>query len=68
MKPKISSDKFPNIADESINQAVIKFVSQLGLSGGSVHNVDLYKLLRHYLKNEDVRSQINKVLNDNSCF
>lgn len=63
-KGKISSEEFKNLDSNKINEAVGAFVDHLNISGGSIGNMDLYRLLRNYVKDEEVRIRINAVLKE----
>lgn len=47
---------------EEINNAVVIFVVALGLTGGSVGDIDLYKLLQKYLLDLKFRKKVNKII------
>lgn len=57
-----SSAKAPDIEYEAINNAVVVFCDVLNLEGGSIGNIDLYRLLRNYLLDNDCRERLNKAL------
>ena len=62
-KKVVTSDNYTKkLSRHQIDQGVIAFVHACNLSGGSVGDMDLYKLLRIYLWNEEARSTINDVV------
>ena len=58
----IDSAHYHKLDGRQINYGVGALVLQLNLSGGSVGNVDLYRLVRTYLWNEEARVEINKIV------
>lgn len=58
----IRSDQYKKLTRHQIDQAVIAFVLAANISGGSVGDVDLYKLFRAYLLDESARGKINYVV------
>lgn len=50
------------IDSEAINNAVVVFTDVLNLEGGSIGDIDLYRLLRNYLLDTDCRDRLNKAL------
>lgn len=59
---RVYSDEYQNLSRLQIDQAVIAFVLHLNLSGGSVGDMDLYKLVRTYLWDEGAMAEINKIV------
>lgn len=53
---------YKKLSRDQIDQGVIAFVLECNLSGGSIMDMDLYKLLRTYLWNPDARAEINAVV------
>lgn len=60
----IRSDQYAKLTRLQIDQAVIAFVLAANISGGSVGSVDLYKLARVYLWDEEGREKINYVVSE----
>jgi hypothetical protein len=60
-----SSVNATGIDREAINNAVVVFTDVLNLEGGSIGNIDLYRLLRNYLLDTDCRERVNKALDGN---
>jgi hypothetical protein len=58
----IDSAHYNKLTRLQIDQGVIAMVLQLNLSGGSVGEVDLYRLIRSYLWDEETRVEINKIV------
>lgn len=50
-----------------IDQGVIAFVLACNLSGGSMGDMDLYKLIRTYLWSDAARAEINDVVERHGC-
>ena len=53
---------YSHIKDSEIITATSELVKKLGITSGSTNTVDLYNLLKVYLKNEEKRLEINKIL------
>lgn len=62
LKDQISSLDANKIDANDINNGVILFTDFLNLSGGSIGNIDLYKLLQVYLGDEEKRKKINEII------
>jgi hypothetical protein len=60
-----SSVEATGIDSQAINNAVVVFTDVLNLEGGSIGNIDLYRLLRNYLLDTDCRERVNKALDGN---
>lgn len=61
-KKVIYSDNYDRLSRDQSDQAVIALVHAANLSGGSVGDVDLYKLFRTYLQCGIARTEINAVV------
>jgi len=61
-KKIVTSGNYKKLSRHQIDQGVIAFVHACNLSGGSVGDLDFYKLARCYLWNEEARSKINDVV------
>lgn len=61
-KKVISSNSYDRLTRDQLDQAVIALVHAANLSGGSVGDVDLYKLFRTYLQCGTARTEINAVV------
>jgi hypothetical protein len=59
---RIYSDEYDRLSQLQMDQGVVALVLECNLSGGSVGNVDLYKLVRAYLQNPAARNEINAVV------
>ncbi|HEY8102857.1 MAG TPA: hypothetical protein VIF82_19120 [Burkholderiaceae bacterium] len=59
---KIYSDEYEKLDRLQSDQAVIAFILAANLSGGSVGDVDIYKLIRTYLWDVEARAKINDVV------
>jgi hypothetical protein len=64
VKTQLSSDKVKNIDINDINAAVVVFVDTLNLGGGSISNIDLYRLLQAYLTIPEYRDKINDLVDE----
>ena len=53
---------YKKLSRDQIDQGVIAFVLECNLSGGSVMEMDLYKLHRTYLWSPEARAEINAVV------
>ena len=62
VKKQLSSDKVKNIDTNDINAAVVVFVDTLNIGGGSIGNIDLYRLLQAYLLMPDYREKFNELI------
>ena len=58
----VHSDQAHALDRSLIIAAVVMMVALLGLSGGSVCDIDLYKLNVGYLKDHTLRNRINKAI------
>jgi hypothetical protein len=61
-KTVISSENYGALSRHQIDQGVVALVVHSNLSGGSVGDMDLYKLVRTYLLDPRARSEINAVV------
>lgn len=59
---RICFNEYKKLSRLQIDQGVVALVLECNLSGGSVGDVDLYKLLRCYLHSEDARAEINAIV------
>ena len=59
---QIDSSRFPELDPNDIREAVAQFTTKLNLTGGSVGDFDLYKLMDAYLRNPNIRKELNKVI------
>ena len=64
VKKQRTSDKVKNIPTEDIGNAVVVFVDTLNIGGGSVADINLYKLLNAYLTIPEYRGKINEIVNE----
>ena len=53
---------YKKLSRDQIDQGVIALVFECNLSGGSIMDMDLYKLLRTYLWSPEARAEINAVV------
>lgn len=53
---------YKKLSRDQIDQGVIALVLECNLSGGSVMDMDLYKLFRTYLWSPEARAEINAVV------
>ncbi|AIY39907.1 hypothetical protein LT85_0747 [Collimonas arenae] len=53
---------YQKLTRHQIDQGVISLVHACNLSGGSVEDMDLYKLVRTYLWHREARAEINAVV------
>lgn len=60
---RVSITQYKQLSRLQIDQGVVALVLECNLTGGSVGDVDLYKLVRCYLHNEDARIAINEIVN-----
>lgn len=66
--PEFSENRIPaekyseELTRKGIDEGVLCLVLINNMSGGSVGNVDLYRLLHNYLLDKDTREQINAVI------
>lgn len=67
-KKEIGSGSWADLDNFEIDRGVIKLVEYLNLTGGSIGNMALYKLVRNYLKNEAIRKDINQVLKNHGAI
>lgn len=61
-KKVISSASYGDLSKEQIDQGVVAFVVHCSLSGGSILEMNLYKLIRTYLWNAQARTEMNAVV------
>lgn len=59
----VDYESYEKLSREQCDQGVISLVHACNLSGGSVMNMDLYKLIRNYLWYPEARVEINAVVN-----
>jgi hypothetical protein len=67
-KETVAYGNYDKLNRHQIDQGVVALVLHLNLSGGSVADMDLYKLVRTYLWDEDARSKINKVVEEKNLI
>ena len=60
----VYSDEAHQLDSQLIIAAVVLMVAFLGLSGGSVGDIDLYKINLGYLQDPDLRGQMNSVMRE----
>ncbi|MES2025264.1 MAG: hypothetical protein V4448_06890 [Pseudomonadota bacterium] len=58
----VDYENYENLTREQCDQGVIAFVHACNLSGGSVMDMDLYKLVRNYLRHPGARIELNAVV------
>ncbi len=58
----VDYENYENLTREQCDQGVIALVHACNLSGGSVMDMDLYKLIRIYLWHPNARAEINAVV------
>src|SRR5438309_2222670 len=61
-KQVVKSDNYRQISRLQFDQGVIALVHACNLSGGSIDDVDLYKLIRSYMWYPEARAEINDVV------
>ena len=61
---ELGAPNYSHLKDNEIVIATEVFMKKLGITSGSTNTMDLYNLLKVYLKNIDKRIEINKVLNN----
>ncbi|NHZ38584.1 hypothetical protein F1609_00160 [Massilia sp. CCM 8693] len=61
-KKVISSGNYADLSREQIDQGVVALVVHCNLSGGSILDMNLYRLIRTYLWSPQARSEINAVV------
>lgn len=61
-KKSVCSDSYDKLSREQLDQGVVALVLECNLSGGSVIDMDLYKLIRTYLWSPEARTEINGVV------
>jgi hypothetical protein len=61
-KKVVSSGNYSDLSREQIDQGVVALVVHANLSGGSILDMNLYRLIRTYLWNPQARSEINAVV------
>ena len=60
----VYSDEAHQLDSQLIIAAVVLMVAFLGLSGGSVGDIDLYKVNLGYLQDPDLRGRMNSVVRE----
>lgn len=58
----VRSDSYHKLSRLQSDQGVVALVLATNLSGGSMGDMDLYKLVRTYLGSDDARTEINAVV------
>lgn len=58
----VSSASYGDLSREQLDQGVVALVVHSNLSGGSVGDMNLYKLIRTYLWDPRARTEINAVV------
>lgn len=61
-KSVYDSDQLHLVEVGQINDAAVLMVLYLGLPGGSIGDLDLYKLLQQYIRSDEARKEINVLL------
>lgn len=61
-KQVVTSAAYNTLNRHQIDQGVIALVHACNLSGGSMGDMNLYKLMRTYLRSPDARAEINGVV------
>lgn len=61
-KKIVSSASYRDLSREQIDQGVVALVVHCNLSGGSVDDMNLYKLVKAYLWHPHARTEINAVM------
>jgi hypothetical protein len=61
-KKMIGTNAYDKLTNEQLDQGVVALVLHCNLTGGSVSDMNLYKLLRTYLQSSDARTEINGVV------
>lgn len=61
-KDKIHSNDFDKISTNDLNKSVECMVNSLNLSGASVGEFDLYRLIQVYFRDEEKRRKINLII------
>lgn len=61
-KEVIKSDAYDTLTREQTDQAVVAFVHACNLSGGSMGDMDMYKLVHYYLHHPKARSAMNEIV------
>lgn len=64
----IDSGSYDLLSRAQIDQGVVALVLQLNLSGGSVSDMDLYKIVRAYLWDEAAREAINEIVDGKTRY
>jgi hypothetical protein len=60
----VISEDVHKIDPQKVDAVTILIIDFLHLYGGSIGDIDLYKLIHEYLLNPDSRAAINKAVND----
>jgi len=60
---RVCFNEYDKLTRTQIDQGVVALVLECNLSGGSVGDMDLYKLARCYLQNQNARTEINAIIN-----
>jgi hypothetical protein len=58
----VKSGSYKTLSRHQIDQGVIALVLAANLSGGSMGDMDLYRLARTYLWSDEARTEINAVV------
>ncbi|MFZ6733635.1 hypothetical protein ACO0LG_17040 [Undibacterium sp. Ji42W] len=59
---RIGHGDYCELSRHQIDQGVIALVHACNLTAGSVGDVDLYKLIRFYLQDDEARDQMNLII------
>jgi len=68
VKKTLTSKQIENINFNEINAAVVVLTDVLNIGGGSIGNIDLYRLLQAYLLVPEYREKIDIVVNEAHRF
>lgn len=60
-KPQFSGEIHKEFDVDSVNKVAVMASTAFNLSGGSVGDIDLYKLLQAYILDPEKRAEINKI-------
>jgi len=63
-KKVIHYDEYDELSRRQIDQGVLALSFQLNLTGASMVDVDLYRLVRTYLWNKEARSAMNEIVDE----
>lgn len=61
-KKVVTSGHYGDLSRLQIDQAVVALIHACNLSGGSMGDMDLYKLVRTYLWSDEARNEMNAVV------